>query len=786
MKIKLLLLLLISINFVISKTLTLVDSEKAPVVNVEVIILGNQIESLKTDNNGTIEIKDEWIENDKIKILILNDDYEAIEQEVEVIAEETIFSPKAKPKGVRRLQNVVVRTKSKVRNNLTLSTEEMRKYIQSGIFNDVSSIVKNLPGVSSHGNTSSEIFIQGGSNAEWISLYDHMWILNATRFGGNFTAFNPLLIETLEFYTAGYPASIGQGLSGVLWLETLRPSKEDWRFYLAVDKGMEFMAHGPLSKNSRMLFNVRRSWIDLLGDLFFKQEKDPNIKEEDTIHPVITDGMLKLFFDLTENDKLQYVVSASYELAKSKEKFDNESYRRVNGYKKDDKLYSKSLATDVNVLTSLKYIRYFGDNNILTTTLSTTPRTANYQFELPKGDQSFENKLTSLPVQATVDFTSQGIDNHQITTGMNFYRYQVKLEGKIKNSFFNAKREWIVTRKKNNDEYSRFILGSYVMDDWNITEDLVLQTGLRLDYYEQKSDLALQPRGGIVYSLTEELSIFTRGGYYTSNNPSSIDLKNMYDVKDVTMEKATHSISGIEYNYGRWFLLTEGFYKYYWDVRSIDANLSYSNNAIKHSYGGDIYLIAKERPDSIIDGYLSYTLVFADEKVEARKAGVNLFLKPDIPKVGEWYRPDYLRHHTMSAFVRIFPFRPSFSTYAVKNISFSGDLKILSGNPYTGVVGVIRKEGNRKLSIKGKYNEETHPASVNLSLKAEQRITSWFSWHLGVLNVLASNTQVSASYDIDKKWDDSGAERGGKEAIKENVNSTKGKLGFLLGFKVEF
>ena len=63
-----------------------------------------------------------------------------------------------------------------------------------------------------------------------------------------------------------------------------------------------------------------------------------------------------------------------------------------------------------------------------------------------------------------------------------------------------------------------------------------------------------------------------------------------------------------------WFILTESFYKYYWDLRTIDAGAKYSNNGIRHSYGGDIYLLVRERPDSIIDGFLSYTLVFLKKK----------------------------------------------------------------------------------------------------------------------------------------------------------------------------
>ena len=542
----LLVLLIVSNSYLIAKTLVLLNSKKEAIINTEIFVFGNEVESIKTDNNGKITLKQEWIKDNKIKILILNDNYEAIEQEVEIIEEETIFSPKEKPKGVRRLQNVVVRTKSKVRGDLKISSEEIKKYIQSGYFNDVGSVIKDLPGVSSNGDGTAELFIQGGSNNEWIALYDHMWILNTTRFGEYITAFNPLLVESVEFYTAGYPVSIGQGLAGVLWIETLRPSQEDWKFYLAVDKGTEFMAHGPISKNASMLINFRRSWIDFLGDLVFT-----NFEKEESIFPVITDGLIKLYFDLTENDKLQFIINTSYEVIKFRNKIEKEEEKKAFQYDAKTENLSQYLnANDTNILTSLKYIRYFGDNNILTTTISSTPRFAEFTYNI-SSDIMQRNKIESFPYQMTIDFATQAFENHQITVGINYYNYQAKTEGKTVTSYFNEAEKWVKKEDNITDEYTRFILGSYVMDDWNISEKLVLQTGLRLDYYQQRNQVAIQPRGGITYNLTDQLSTFTRGGYYTSNNPNIITPRNLTSPKDVGMEKAIHSISGIEYNYNR-------------------------------------------------------------------------------------------------------------------------------------------------------------------------------------------------------------------------------------------
>ena len=805
-KLLLLVLLLLSNSYLIGKTLILLDNENKPIVDIEIIILSQEIESIKTDNNGKIELKDKWITNNQVKILILGDNYEAIEQDVEVIEEETIFSPKAKPKGVRRLQNVVVRNKGKLRGSLTIDSKEMKKYLQIGINNDVASVVKNLPGVSYYGDETAELFIQGGSNAEWVSLYDHMWILNATRFRGSFTAFNPLLIETLEFYTAGYPASIGQGLSGILWLETLRPSKEDWKFYVALDKAIEFMAHGPLGENARMLINVRRTMFDNLKGLFYFQPK-PKEGQVQEIPILYGDGLFKIFIDLTENDKLQYTFNFGYELLRDIANPQASQQIGIQGRNNStsDQRSGSSLdfapdqfLVDLNILTSLKYIRYFGDNNILTTTVSMTPRISEHREEYKTAKQNTTNKLESFPYQMTLDFTSQGFDDHQITTGLNFYQYQAKVTGTNEHKYFNDDLEKIVQKNEIKDEYTRFILGSYVMDDWSITDSLVLQGGIRMDYYEQRNQVAIQPRGGITYDITEEVLVFTRGGYYTSNNPNARDLDNIYDTKETSMEKAVHSISGIEYGYGRWFLLTEGFYKYYWDLRSIDAELKYTNNKEKHAYGGDVYLIAKERPDSIVDMFISYTLVIAYEKIKARKKNVNRFVNFLIPEVGEWYRSDDLRHHTLTTFLRIYPFRPILNWwYFVRNTSISGTLSYTSGLPRTKEITTIadrdkfyedypeaREDSfyddksdfvSRGISKFGKYNGGNWPYKIDMTFKIEQKVTSWFSWHAGIIEILYE-PPFSESEDLQEA----------QGVIVEYLTSGWNMKGFLVGLKFNF
>ena len=75
--------------------------------------------------------------------------------------------------------------------------------------------------------------------------------------------FNPLVIDSLKFFTGGYPASVGNGLSSVLQVNTKEPSTDKWHFYGTFDSAFETMIHGPVSDKVSTLFQFRRTFIEI-------------------------------------------------------------------------------------------------------------------------------------------------------------------------------------------------------------------------------------------------------------------------------------------------------------------------------------------------------------------------------------------------------------------------------------------------------------------------------------------------------------------------------------------
>lgn len=186
---------------------------------------------------------------------------------------------------------------------------------------DIFRSLQLLPGVSGSNESSSGLYVRGGTPDQNLVLLDGMTVYNVDHFFGFFSAFNADAVKDVQLFKGAFPAKYGGRLSSVVDLtgKTGNPTKVQGNVglnLLNARAGIQI----PLFKKGSFSIYGRRSYTDIIRsgvynkifDVFTQTENPPDIDglEINTIEPDF------YFFDL--NSKLSYsptekdVVALSY------------------------------------------------------------------------------------------------------------------------------------------------------------------------------------------------------------------------------------------------------------------------------------------------------------------------------------------------------------------------------------------------------------------------------------------------------------------------------------------
>ena len=825
-------------SFSYSASLKLIDEKSKPIKLLEVFF-EDSAEIAVSDNEGKFELTEKLTgKKDKGSITIISEEYEQSKFEIS-FQEDITLTLKKKKKDLKTITSVKVTGKNYKRTEQKISKKELQQNIQFNL-GDVVKTLQTRPGVSSSGSSfSSDMYIQGGSGEEWVGILDHIWILQPRRWNGRISMFNPLTIESIDFYTAGYPSSVAQGLSGVLWINTLKPNSQKWDFYFAFDAGLEAMAHGYITKDLSVFFNIRRLWLDLAIDIF---QSSGDREGEKFKNPYLLDGMAKVIWDINKYNHLQFLFYFSDEGLDNVSEFANSSISatpspNAGGQVQEDEDKDKTLSSsttfyDTHLTFALKYTLRFSSKNYLVFNNAILP-----QFDIVKQldntDFTITNERSTLSWQSSLDYALDEIESHSLRMGLFYYQYNHKADGTVRYNYFtrNAGQQYTYkdedgkdivikpgdyVRTNDSKKIERDIKGNnffsgYFSDDWTLNQFLTLRYGVRMNYYrvgddtvgeikddflsfiigdEFKNELTVEPRGEVVVNINKNLNVFTKGGYYTSSNPMN---KNFYGIPDTTSEKSVHSVTGANFrNFYLEFLL-EGFYKNYWHLRELDGNLSLNNYGKRVAFGGNLYLSLNENPASIFYGYTSYTYTHAKQKVTKRdnEDKINALVDPYYAEVGKEYDPSFLREHTFNVFLKVYPLKPLKIHEILNKTYLTFTFTALSGKPYTKAIDVEKNNNNLRI-VYGEYNVDKLEPIYNVSLQIGQRVSKHYEWFVSFINVLATETILEYSYNVKNSYKNRIAEfneghRLGLDAVQRNkVLDAASNMQIRGGMKVYF
>ncbi|MFN4217259.1 MAG: TonB-dependent receptor domain-containing protein [Brevinematales bacterium] len=600
------------------------------------------------------------------------------------------------------------REQGKVPTARVISQEEVNSVSQS-FYNDATKVLQTMPGVGSSGSMfDAAMYIQGGDKFEQMNYLDGLFILRSQRWNGRISMFNPNWVETINLYTAGYPASYAQGLSGQIVVKVKEGNKEKlhglWDMSSAT---MEVELDGPLTSNQTFYFNIRRTFYDLTAPLFMPDRAGQQF-------PYTTDGIFKWVWRPTSQDKLSLLFYAGDEGMKWKLTGDIQNGEPIAGE------FSYGI---FQAISSLIYNHSLNEKDAFDLLLGTVyVQNKGKLYAAPISEQSWSEQ--TLYLQGSANLYINSLSQHKIQIGsLGLYPW-------IPESTYDA-YFWRLDAFGNWTNYATYHTKAtnirypyahvYIQDNWEFLPSWILEIGGRGEYFDRTEETIFSPVGGLKWETTENFSLYTRGGYYGMFPWLGTYLDEEYGNPDLTSQKAKHLMGGIEYASSAWVMRLEGFGKWYQNLIAEDTEKKFNNDKERIAYGGSLFFQKKKEKNNWWSGWITYTYVHAQEKVT--NMGVPDPYNPSPIPLDEWYTPSFLREHTLSLSLELINRYKSGNKWIdwLYNWKFGLEFQLMSGHPYTPVTNFIVQDipgvGTQYYLFPGKYNSEWTPLYHRLDLK---------------------------------------------------------------------
>ena len=323
---------------------------------------------------------------------------------------------------------------------------------------DILKTLQLLPGVRNAGEGNAGFYVRGGGPDQNLIMLDDAVVYNTGHLFGFFSIFNSDAIKNTSLIKGGMPAQYGGRLSSVLDIAM----KDGNNQKLEGEGGIgliasRFSLQGPIKKNkASYMISARRTYVDALVK--------PFIKKSSSFY-----GSGYYFYDV--NAKVNYRFSEKDRLYLSgyfgRDVFDFNNAKRSF---KSNIPWGNSTAT-------LRWNHVFGPKLFLNTTLLYN----DYKFKFAAAQDNFELALSSgiRDGSMKVDFDYYPIPFHKVKFG-GLVTYHKFIPNVV-----TGRQDSIIFSPSNEDLKYALEKAVYVQDDWDISDKLKINYGVRWSSFTQ-------------------------------------------------------------------------------------------------------------------------------------------------------------------------------------------------------------------------------------------------------------------------------------------------------------
>jgi ferric enterobactin receptor len=550
-----------------------------------------------------------------------------------------------------------------------------------------------LPGISASNETSSGLYVRGGTPDQNLILFDGMTIYHVDHFYGFFSAFNANTIDDIELMKGGFPAKYGGRTSSVMVItgrhaDLSKVNAQADISLLSVNGALEV----PLIKQRLSLqVAARRSYTDIIRTGLYNKIFGLYSDNTQSNQPSSPGGMGRMqiqeqqpdfyFYDL--NSKLNFIISRRHSLSLSfyngKDNLDNSrdfsSNFNFGGTSSENSASSTDKAGWGNIGVStqwkadwgpkfnsslfISYSRYFSDRDQSSSTSNST---------------GSENRSSGTLENNNVNDVSFRFRNQ-----WEINKYNI-IEFGIENTYNKITYKLVfndtsVMINKNNEGNQT---ATYIQDKVSLLDNKIeLNFGLRCTYQDIVKKIFYEPRAEISYEPLKGLKVKSAwGNYYQLCTrvvredilQGSKDFWLLADGDNIPVSSSMHYIVGLSYEKGSFLIDAEAYYK---TLKGLTEYSLRNTNSFRiareqqeyffegHGYAKGIEVLLQKKY-GLNTGWIGYTLS------EVR------YTFPDL----NYGNPFYASHDQPHEFKAVY-------CRKIRHFDFSSTFIYATGKPYT-------------------------------------------------------------------------------------------------------
>lgn len=531
---------------------------------------------------------------------------------------------------------------------------------------DVIKVIQLKPGIPSGSEGTTGLFVRGGGGDQNLIILDEAVVYNANHLFGFFSTFNTDAVKDLKIYKGGFPAQYGGRLSSVLDVKLKEGNNKEF----SGSGGIGLIAsrltlEGPIQKNkSSFIVSGRRTYVDL----FTRAVNRANADKED-FSPIpdyfFYDLNTKINFELGEKDRL--FLSGYFG-------------RDVFGFEGDFFDFSFDWG---NATGTARWNHVFNPKLFANTTFTFS----DYQYNIKNEVTGFSFDLGSNIRDANLktDFYYVANPRNTLRFGANVTHHNFTV-GRLKAGSTDG-----VVNFSAGEEYNGLEMGAYISDDFDVSDQLKLSTGLRLSgfYNDGTTYVNLEPRFASRYTLTEQWVLkasYARMFQYlhlVANSGVTLPTDIWYpSTERVRPQRSDQVALGVSYLLKRNYLIN--FETYYKNLDNqlefVDGAQIFANDDLEEEFAigrGEAYgmEISIEKDEGKLTGWIGYTLAFVQ-----RGDFETIDPAGNFAQQG-YFSPIYDRRHDLSV-VAVYELSPRLTATATF-VYGSGDRRWLPGGRFT-------------------------------------------------------------------------------------------------------
>lgn len=538
---------------------------------------------------------------------------------------------------------------------------------------DVMRSFQLMPGVSASNESSSGLYVRGGTPDQNLVLYDGFTVYHVDHLYGFFSAFNSNALKDVQLYKGGFESKFGGRISSVTEITSKEGNQKN--INLGADLSLlsiNFFAEVPIGKKFSSFVAFRKSYQGALYEAMFDKLSKRNSSVTDSLRQnrfgrfSQTQQVTSYFYDL--NERFTYrpgekdIISLS--IFNGTDNLDNSSSSGIPSLGGPGSNFNMS-STDItkygNIGGSLKWSRKWNSKLYGNTLLS-------YSNFYTKRDRSQDRTFFNSRFESNTN-RSGIIENNNLKdfSIKSDYQWDVTNFSQIQfggfGTYFNIKYSYAQSDTVSilNKNGKTLLTGGYLQDKIKLLKDkLQLMPGIRSSYYEETGALYYEPRVSFSYNITDKIILKGASGkyYQFAKQVTREDILSgnkdfwiLSDANSVPITSAIHYIAGISYESKNYTFSAEGYYKrihnlteYSLRINASPMRLDYGENFFDgYGFSKGVEFLAQKNSGNF-NGWISYTLgearnhfdVYSDSYYPANQDVTHEFKIVSLYKYKRW------------------------------------------------------------------------------------------------------------------------------------------------------